>query len=133
MTKKTSSVDELFKLADVARLSGHPSDAVAPLTAVIDDFPTDPRAGLAAYTLAKLYLEPLASPQKAFRTFDRAMQLGLPAVLLEASYFKKAEALFQISRPLGEWATGEYLKRYPTGRYRKQLESLVNDAITMKK
>ena len=133
LTRKTTSVDELFKLADVARLSGHPSDAVAPLTAVIDDFPTDPRAGLAAYTLAKLYLEPLASPQKAFRTFDRAVELGLPAVLLEAAYFKKAEALFQISRPLGEWAAEEYFKRYPTGRYRKQLETRRNDAMTTKK
>lgn len=123
LTLKSKSIDELLMLADAARLSGHPSEAVAPLKTIIQKYPKELRAGTAAYTLGKLYLLQLHNPHKAAKSFDLAIELGLPTVLLETAYFNKAEALFQISRPLGEWALNDYAKRYPDGRYLKQLES----------
>lgn len=51
------SVDDLFLLADVARRSGHPAEAVAPLERAIAAHATDPRAAVAAITLGRLHLE----------------------------------------------------------------------------
>ena len=123
LTQKSKDIDDLFKLADVARLSGHPLDAVAPLQAIVTNHPDNPRAGLAAYTLGKLYLEKLSSPKKAVEAFNDAIRLGIPEALMESAYVKKAKALFLLSAVLGKWAAEEYLKKYPNGRYQDQVKT----------
>ncbi|MCA9614683.1 MAG: FecR domain-containing protein, partial [Myxococcales bacterium] len=50
-----ASPRELLLLADVARLSGHPDDAVAPLTRLIERHRTHAEAPLAAITLARIH------------------------------------------------------------------------------
>lgn len=72
---------ELLLAADVARLSHHPAKAVSPLQTVLDRYPSDPRAPLAAFTLGRVLLDAPADPARATRAFERALHLGLPAGL----------------------------------------------------
>lgn len=74
----SASVDELFLLADVARLSGHAGEAIAPLERILREHATDRRAALAAFTLGKLFGGDAAA---AASMFERAIQLGLPGTL----------------------------------------------------
>lgn len=76
-----ASVDELMLLADVARLSGHPAGAVAPLRRVIDRHPRDSRAALAALTLGRIEMDSLGHPARAKAALNKALQLGLPRSL----------------------------------------------------
>ena len=80
---QNASVDDLLALADVARLSAHPSDAITPLSRVLGEHPSDPRAPLAAFTLGRLQLDSLKRPAPAAEAFARAIALGLPQSLQE--------------------------------------------------
>jgi transmembrane sensor len=75
---KRLGIADLFALADVARLSGHPADAVGPLQRIIDGFPSDPQAPLAAFALGRLELDDLGRPQAAAAAFSRALEMGAP-------------------------------------------------------
>lgn len=74
----SATPDELFLLADVARLSGHAGDAIAPLERIVREHASDSRAALAAFTLGKLYG---SNASAAAAMFERAIQLGLPGSL----------------------------------------------------
>ncbi len=107
-------VDELMALADVARLSGHASDAVAPLGRVVREFGRDPRASLAAFTLGKIHMSEGGGGRLAGRDFTDALRLGLPSSLTEDAYANAVEAF----RRAGDTAqacsmAAEYLARFP--------------------
>ncbi len=89
---RAASVDDLLALADVARLSGHPREAVAPLHRVIDEDASDPRASLAALTLGRVELDELDEPAAAARALERAIALGPPKALEEDAYVRLVEA-----------------------------------------
>ncbi|UJR87148.1 FecR domain-containing protein [Sandaracinus amylolyticus] len=74
-----ASPDDLLLLADVARLSGHPEDAVPPLERLIGAHPDAPEAPLAAITLGRIELS-LDRPARAARAYERALELGVPRV-----------------------------------------------------
>lgn len=78
-TVDESSPRELMLLADVARLSGHPVDAVSPLERLLESHADAPEAPLAAIILARLELAALHRPERAIRAFERAVELGVPA------------------------------------------------------
>lgn len=111
-----ASVDELLELADVARLSGHPSDAVAPLERIVDSYPHDANAPLAAFSLGRVASDQLHQPARAARAFEQALALGLPAAL-------RPDALSRLARAHGAAANGaeasraasRYLADYPDG------------------
>jgi transmembrane sensor len=124
---RAKSADELFGLADVARLGGHPEHAVGPLRIIMRNFKKDPKAGLAAYTLGRLYLEQLSSPREATAAFDEALALGLPDALVEAFKVKLIRSLILQDDARGNTLASEYLRRYPNGRYREQVQSLVEE------
>lgn len=127
IAKSSRDVDELFKLADVARLSGHPLSAVEPLEKIVEKFDRNPQAGLAAYTLGRLFLERLSSPEKAVAAFDKALTLGIPAALREASLVKKIKALFLLDPIKARTFATEYLVDYPDGNYHDQVESWLDE------
>ncbi len=111
-----ASVDELLALADVARLSGHPRDCVLPLTRVLDEHGTDPRASLAAFTLGRVQLETLARPDLATTAFSHAITLGLPQGLIEDAYLRLVESQSRSGDGAGARATAaEYARKYPHG------------------
>lgn len=75
---RAASARELLLLADVARLSGHPADAVVPLRRFLETHAAHPEAPLAAITLARVELA-LGRPAAAANAFERAQALGVPS------------------------------------------------------
>jgi transmembrane sensor len=89
---KTADLEQLLALADVARLSGHPRDAVAPLRRVMADHADDPRAAMAAFMLGRLHLDALEDPSGAMGDFRQAIALKVPAALREDAHLRLIEA-----------------------------------------
>jgi transmembrane sensor len=111
-------VGDLLALADVARLSGHPAEAVMPLERVLAEFPGDPQAPLAAYTLGRLHLDSLGRPHAAISALERALALGVPHGLREDVRARLVEAYARSGDSVGvERAAQAYAKEFPNGRY----------------
>jgi transmembrane sensor len=111
-----ASVDDLLALADIARLSAHPADAVDPLSRVLDRHGGDPRAPLAAFTLGRIELDTLGQPAAAATAFQRAIRLGLPEGLTEDAYARLVEANAKAGEPeAARAARDEYERKYPHG------------------
>jgi transmembrane sensor len=114
---QVASVDELLALADVARLSGHPADAVAPLTRVVSEHANDPRTPLAAFTLGRVQLDAMGDPARAASAFAQAIALGLPQSLQEDAYARLVQARARAGDPAGARAAAqEYEQRFPAGK-----------------
>jgi transmembrane sensor len=117
---------DLLLQADVARLSGHPREAIAPLRAVMNRHRSDPRAPLAAFTLGRVLLEEVGDPAGAAHAFASARDLGRGGPLEESALAREAEAWYRAgelgkARALAE----EYLQRYPQGEKGKLLRRYV--------
>jgi len=111
-------VNDLLALADVARLSGHPAEAVIPLQRVLTEFSGDPQAPLAAFALGRLHLDSLGRPQAAISALERALALGIPRGLREDVRARLVEAYARSGDPTGaRRAADAYFNEYPDGRY----------------
>jgi transmembrane sensor len=114
---QVASVDELLALADVARLSGHPADAVAPLSRILSDHGGDGRASLAALTLGRLQLDALGQPAAAAVSLNRAIASGLPAGLAEDALARRVEAYARAGDvTAGRAALAELERRFPASK-----------------
>jgi transmembrane sensor len=123
-----ADVDELLALADVARLSGHPGDAVAPLSRVVSESPGDGRASLAAFTLGRIELDTLGHPAPAADAFARAIALGLPSGLAEDGYTRLVEARVKAGDRAGaESACAAYLRSFPAGARSTSMRRWLDD------
>jgi transmembrane sensor len=114
-------VGDLLSAADRERAAGRPADAVPALEAVIRDHADDPRAALAAYSLARLRLGPLGQPSQAARDYERSLVLGLPGGLAEAARAGRVTALGRAGDARVDAAAREYLEAHPDGRYRAEV------------
>jgi transmembrane sensor len=112
----TPEAGALLALADVARLSGHPREAVEPLRRVARS--GDARAPIAAFTLGRVELAELGDPGSAAASFELALRLGLPAGLQEAAHARLVEAHARAGNTAQatRWAE-EYGRRFPNGRH----------------
>lgn len=122
LTREGRTMSELLELADVARRSGHPEDALAPLRLAIERHATDRRAAVAAFSLGRIEADDLGRHARAARAFRRCLDLHPPQALRETAYARLAEAQaaagnYQAARA----AAREYLRRYPNGRHVEQL------------
>jgi transmembrane sensor len=122
------SLDELIGRADVARLSGHASEALPILQRILDEYPEDRRAALAAFTKGRIHADELHQPRDAARAFDRAIELGLPASLAEDAHARSVEAWLAAGDVAAARATAaRYQSQFPTGKHlgriQKWLES----------
>jgi transmembrane sensor len=107
--------EELLLAADVARLSGHPREAVPPLERVLARHESDPRAPLAAFTLGRLYLEELGQPTEAAASFARVPLLDPRGELLEAAWALEVEALSRAGNVERARVRAEaFLEAYPS-------------------
>ena len=121
---RQAGVTDLLLLADVARLSGHPRDAVAPLERILDAYPRDAQAPLAAFALGRLELDALNAPAQAVRALDRALALGLPQSLREDARARLVEAHARSGNAAAaRAAAAAYRREFPDGRYRARIES----------
>jgi len=115
---KHLGVNDLFALADVARLSGHPADAVVPLERILTDFANDARAPLAAFALGRLELDSLGQAQAAASAFRKAMALGIPSGLREDVRARLVEAYARSGdADAARRAADAYLAEFPRGRH----------------
>ncbi|MCG8418875.1 MAG: FecR family protein [Proteobacteria bacterium] len=111
-----SRVRDLMLAADVYRMSDHPRDAVAMFTRVIDEFPDDPRAALAAFTLGRVLLDDLGQPQRAARAFAQARTFAPRGPLAEDALAREVEAWSKAGRTdKARDRAGRYLQTYPDG------------------
>lgn len=107
---------ELLQAADVARLSGHPRQAIAPLERVLRNHPRDPRAPLAAFTLGRVELEELGDPRGAAAAFARSRSLAPNGPLAEDALAREVQALSRAGDTAGAHrGAEEYVRRYPNG------------------
>jgi transmembrane sensor len=120
---KKLGVSDLLALADVARLSGHPSEAVLPLERILADFPDDAQAPLAAFALGRLELDSLGHTQAAVSAFRRALALGVPHSLREDVAARLVEA-YARSGDAGaaRSAADAYLAEFPNGRHVRAIQ-----------
>lgn len=110
------TADDLMLAADVARLSGHPAQAVPFLERVLREHEKDPRAALAAFTLGRTLLG-LGQAQAASRAFARVAVLAPSSPLVEDALARQVEAAARggdqgMARKLAR----RYLETYPNGR-----------------
>lgn len=111
------SPGDLLLLADVARLSHHPADAVAPLERLLRVYEKDPRAPLAAFTLGRVLLDELGRPREAAETFARAQQLDPEGPLYQDALAREVEAWSRAGESeRARLRAEEYIRRYPKGR-----------------
>jgi transmembrane sensor len=111
-----ASVEALLRAADTARVRGHAREAAALLTRIVERHPADRSAGLAAFTLGRLYLDTLAEPASAARAFERAAQLGLPQSLAEEGAARRVEAYVKAGqRERARAAAADYRARFANG------------------
>ena len=117
-------VADLLMLADVARLSGHAAEAVAPLERILHDFPHDPQAPLAALALGRLELDALDRPARAAAVLNRALALGVPRSLREDVRARLVEAYARAGdRTATRAAAAVYVREFPHGRDLSIVES----------
>ena len=111
-------VDDLLALADVARLSGHPADAVVPLERILTDFAIDARAPLAAFALGRLELDSLGQAHAAATAFRKALSLGIPSGLREDVRARLVEAYVRSGDAgAARHAADAYMDEFPNGRH----------------
>lgn len=123
-----ASPEELLALADVARRSGTPEHAVAPLERMLSRHVSDPRAPLAAYTLGLVQMDQLRDPAAAAAAFSRARALGLRGTLAEHALGRLALCQHRAGDHTGAMETASaYLRSYPDGAMARQVERLGPD------
>jgi transmembrane sensor len=113
---RSESVDDLFDLADVARLSGHPAEAVLPLKRLLSLHAGSSRAPIAALTLGRIELE-LRQPRDASAHLEQALRLGVPKGLEEDALVRLVQAYSEAGDRAASKRVGEdYERRFPDGR-----------------
>ena len=125
----SASPSELLLLSDVARLSGHPADAVEPLERLLRAHARDPNAPLAAIMLGRVYQDALHRPSDAVRALDRARALGAPSSLATDVESRFALALFDADDPRAVTIASEYLAAHPTGPRAVLLQARLASAL----
>jgi transmembrane sensor len=108
--------EELLMAADVARLSGHPRQAVPYLERVLTQFRRDSRAPVAAFSLGRILMTSLGSPAKAAVRFAEVRSLAPSGSLAEDALAREVEAWYlagQFDR--ARQRAQEYMRLYPQG------------------
>lgn len=122
-SQQTDDIADLFTLADVARLSGHPEAAVGPLRKIVEQHAGDARAGVAAFTLGRVWLDALHQPSQAVPAFENALALKLPATLAEDARARLVEALTRSGDAArARDAATLYRSQYPQGARRADVD-----------
>jgi tetratricopeptide (TPR) repeat protein len=115
------SAAELAAISDIARAKGgDPAAALNALTQLVDRFPSDPYAEIAAYTLGGMY-EKIGQSDQAQKYFERAR--SLKGVLAEDALCKQIRAEHRAGRKdEAKRMAKEYVIKYPDGRCKEDVE-----------
>lgn len=117
---------DLVLAADVARLSGHPEQAIVPLRTLCERHPNDKRAPVAAFTLGRVLLDDLGRPVEAAAAFAQARRLWPDGPLAEDALAREAESWQRAGKSdLATPLVQEYLERYRNGRHAAAMQELM--------
>jgi transmembrane sensor len=118
---------DLLLAADVARLSSHPAQAVAPLRRVCERYSKDARAPVAAFTLGRVLLDDLGRAAEAASAFDLASRLWPSGPLASDALAREAEALKRAGQlPQARAVAQKYLALHPGGRHASSLRAMLD-------
>jgi transmembrane sensor len=119
-----SNVEGLLSLADAARLSGHPGQAVLPLERVLQEFSQSPLAAVSAFTLGRVLLDQLHDPRTAAQAFERAIAMHPPHALLADCHARLVEAYSRAGdHASARRAASRYRTLFPSGRHNVDVEA----------
>jgi transmembrane sensor len=109
--------DDLLLAADVARLSGHPADAVPYLERLIKESGNQTKAAMAAFALGRVLMTSLGQPDKAALEFADARRRAQGGSLAEDALAREVEAWAQAGAATrARERAQEYLRLYPRGQ-----------------
>lgn len=110
------NVDSLWSAADQARAQGEYSAAVTLLERISAEYSSDPRAGLASFTAARIEQDQLARPAEAAAHLERALSLGLAEELREPARARLLDARVETKESIAAvHAATDYLLHHPRG------------------
>lgn len=117
------SADTLFDRARSTRRDGSAREAVRAYEAFLRAYPRDSRASLASFELGRLKMDSLGDARGAIRAFERSLRdssspfrQDAMARIVEAHASVGAQSACRRARDA-------YLRRYPAGRHRADVES----------
>ncbi len=112
-----NNAEALLLAADIARLAGHPQEAVPYLERVLREFKADPRASLAAFSLGRVLMNSLGRPADAAGYFERARALSHEPSLAEDALAREVEALARAGQAdRARRRAEDYVRLYPSGQ-----------------
>jgi transmembrane sensor len=109
--------NELLLQADVARLSGHPDQAIAPLKRLLSRHGSDAQAPLAAFTMGRVLLDELKKPREAAGAFAKVYHLAPGGPLAQDALAREVEAWSRAGEStIARERAQRYVQSYPQGR-----------------
>ncbi|MCC6551817.1 MAG: FecR domain-containing protein [Polyangiaceae bacterium] len=118
---------ELMDLSDLLRgKGGDQGAAIQALRRVVDAFPTDANAQIAAYTLGNMY-ERSGEQALAAEYFERARSLSPEGNLAEDSFCKRMRTEAQAGhKDEASRMAQEYVTKYPDGRCKDEAQRIIS-------
>jgi transmembrane sensor len=110
------TVEDLLLAADSARLSGHQAQALPYLDRLLDKYPGDGRAAMAAFTRGRILLN-LGRSASAGASFEQALRLGASGSLRENALARAVESYGRGGDGRARGLAQRYLRDYPDGRW----------------
>ncbi len=121
-------VDDLLLAADVARLSGHPVEALPWLARVEHEHASDPRAVLATFTRGRLLMD-LGRPAEAAQELERAIAMEPDGSLAEDALARAALAHAAAGDDESASTLADrYVAAYPGGRWSSRVRAISSGA-----
>ena len=110
------SARDLFEAANQARLEGNAAGAADNYRALLTQYPSDARAGLAAFELGRLLQDRLGDPSGAAQALSRAVRLASGSEFREDAMARLVRAYATMGADSAcERARDAYLESYPSG------------------
>ncbi|MGC4092125.1 MAG: tetratricopeptide repeat protein [Polyangiaceae bacterium] len=118
--------EELALLADTARLSSRPQQAIQALTALRRRFPGSPRAGVAAFNIARVHFDQRGAYDEAARWFRTYLREQPSGPLVREAQGRLMEALYRAGDRDGAVKLAEqYLASNPNGPHARVARTLL--------
>ena len=116
MTLARTSASDLIAMADIARYSARPKQAVEALLHLRTTLPTDPGARRAAFLLGRIYFDQLRSYAEAARWFSTYLTESPNDSFVQEAAGRLIESEERSGAPVrARQAASAYLERYPEG------------------
>ncbi len=113
---QASPAHQLFDRANIARRAGQVPEAAALYAELVQRFPRDQTAALAAFELGRIRMDTLSDLRGAVQAFDQALTLDSGRAFAEDALARLALAHDKLGDAAScKRAKERYLKRYPEG------------------